>query len=80
LVGEEIRSSRRELGLTQTELANRLEVSAPYIAKVEGGRANLTIGQLANIAGALGVGLEIHLPTVKRETITLSQPHATKQP
>jgi hypothetical protein len=37
-------------------------VTGPYVAKVEAGRANLTVGQLANFAMALGTGLEIVLP------------------
>ncbi len=71
LVGDHIRSSRRELGLTQAELARRLNVSPPYVAKVEAGRANLTVGQLANIAGALGVGLDIRFPLIERRQIEL---------
>ena len=49
------------VGLTQAGVARRLKVSAPYIASVEAGRENLTIGQLAGIASALGVVLDITL-------------------
>jgi repressor LexA len=69
IVGEQIRAARLSAGLTQVELARRLEVSAPYVANVEAGRTNLTLGQLTNIATAMGVGLEIRFPAVDREPV-----------
>jgi transcriptional regulator with XRE-family HTH domain len=60
-VGQSIRSARSELGLTQAEVAERFRVAA-----VEAGRENLNLGQLANIASAMGVGLEIGFPVPSR--------------
>lgn len=71
VVGEEIRRSRLALGLSQAALARRLDVSPPYLAKVEAGRANLTVGQMAAIAEALGAGLEIRFPVLEREVVVL---------
>ncbi len=62
LVGKAVRSARTQAGLTQAELAARLETSSPYVANVEAGRLNLTIGQLARIADALESELQISLP------------------
>jgi transcriptional regulator with XRE-family HTH domain len=59
VVGRELRETRLTLGLTQIELASRLDVSPSYIAAVEAGRRNLTIGQLANIASAMRLGIDI---------------------
>jgi transcriptional regulator with XRE-family HTH domain len=59
LAGQQIRRARAALELTQTELAARLAVSPSYLAGVEAGRRNLTLGQLANIAGAMRLGLAI---------------------
>jgi transcriptional regulator with XRE-family HTH domain len=59
VVGREIRSARRALGLTQAEVARRLGVSASYIAAVEAGGRNLTLGQLANIASAMRLGINV---------------------
>jgi hypothetical protein len=42
-------------------------VKAPYVAGVEAGTRNLTLGQLANIADALERGLEISFPAVAAE-------------
>ncbi len=70
-VGQEVRSARTKLGLTQAQVAGKLGVSPAYITNVEAGRLNLTIGQLAHIAAAMQVGLEVRLPTVERRAVQL---------
>jgi transcriptional regulator with XRE-family HTH domain len=42
-------------------------VSPSYVAAVEAGRENLTVGQLANIANAMGAGLDIEFAVPSRE-------------
>ena len=59
VVGRELKDSRQALGLTQAEVAKRLGVSASYISAVEAGRRNLTLGQLANIANAMRLGIDV---------------------
>lgn len=59
VVGRELKDTRQTLGLTQAEVAERLGVSPSYISAVEAGRRNLTLGQLANIANAMRLGIEI---------------------
>jgi predicted transcriptional regulator len=59
-----MRAARKEVGITQTELARRLSVSQPVIAALEGGRKNPTVGQLAAVADALQVGLDIEFPVL----------------
>ncbi len=59
VVGRELRDTRQALGLTQAEVAERLGVSASYVSAVEAGRRNLTLGQLANIANAMRLGIDI---------------------
>lgn len=58
-VGREIKATRRDLDLTQAEVAERLGVSASYVAAVEAGRHNLTLGQIANIANAMRLGVSV---------------------
>lgn len=53
------KDTRQALGLTQAEVAGRLGVSPSYISAVEAGRRNLTLGQLANIANAMRLGIDI---------------------
>lgn len=57
-VGQDIRVARRALGWSQTELANRAQVSRPTIARVETG-VNISTGTLEKVAKALGKRLRI---------------------
>jgi transcriptional regulator with XRE-family HTH domain len=59
LLGATLKRTRQLEGLTQAELAGRLDVSPSYVQKLEAGRANPTLGQLAHLAGALGRGLSV---------------------
>lgn len=59
LAGIAVRSARTRLRLTQAELAARLGASGPYVANIEAGRENLTVGQLAAIADVLGCELNV---------------------
>lgn len=78
-VGQEIAQTRRARGLTQSELGERLQTSGAYVAKVETGRANLTLGQLAAFADALSAGLDIRLPLVERRRVQLRDPRLVGQ-
>lgn len=73
IVGEEIRRVRKEQGLTQSELAERLQTAPAYISQVEAGKENLTLGSLARIANALRRGLDIGFPLVADTTSTLDE-------
>jgi transcriptional regulator with XRE-family HTH domain len=59
VLGRELRDTRRALGLTQAKVAERLDVSPSYVSAVEAGKRNLTLGQLANIANAMRLGIDI---------------------
>ena len=72
VVGHGIRSARLEVGITQAELAARMGVNPSYVTNVEAGRVNLTVGQLANIADALGTGLDVRLPVLDSKPVRLA--------
>jgi putative transcriptional regulator len=57
-----MRSAREEVGITQLQLADRMGVSQPVIAALESGRGNPTVGQLAAVADALQVRLDVDFP------------------
>jgi transcriptional regulator with XRE-family HTH domain len=59
LAGEGLRRARKQVGLTQAEVAREIGVTPPYISNVEAGRVNLTLGQLFNLADAIGVEVEL---------------------
>jgi transcriptional regulator with XRE-family HTH domain len=61
VAGRAIRNARQELGLTQAEVAKRLDATPPYVSELEAGKSNLTVGQLWTVADALHVELHIEL-------------------
>ena len=54
-LGERVRSLRDERRLTRAELAEKSGLSLRFLADVEGGRANPSLGSLHDLAGALDV-------------------------
>jgi DNA-binding XRE family transcriptional regulator len=66
---QKISDLRSRRGLSQTDLAKRVGVSQPMIAKLESGRfQNMTIRTLVRTAGALGARLDIRfLPAGERK-------------
>lgn len=59
IVGENVRRYRREKGLSQQEVANRMGDGRAYISGLELGQRNPTVLTLGHAAQALGV--EVHL-------------------
>jgi len=53
-IGARVRKRRKELGLTQQELAGTLGIGATNLTHIENGEQNLTIRTLAKLADALG--------------------------
>ena len=49
--------ARRQLNLTQKQLAARLGVSQSYVAKLEGGEANPTLDRIGSLLAILGLSL-----------------------
>ena len=49
--------ARKRLNLTQQQLAAKLCVSQSYIAKLEGGEANPTLGRIGSLLATLGLSL-----------------------
>lgn len=64
-VANNIKQVRIDLGITQTELANRVQSDRQYIYKIENGLVGLSVAKLAILAKALEIPLEklaeIHL-------------------
>lgn len=66
--GEVIRSKRRELDLTQDEIAARIKISTPYIGHLESGKRHPSDKIVTKLAEALGLD--------NRELFFLANPHA----
>jgi transcriptional regulator with XRE-family HTH domain len=67
LAGEGLRRARKQVGLTQAAVAREIGATPPYISNIEAGRVNLTLGQLFNLADAIGVEVELSFRTPDAE-------------
>lgn len=56
--GEKIREERLKRNLSQEELAARAGVHRTYIGMIERAEKNITLGNIAKLAKALGVSIE----------------------
>ena len=66
--GQLIRDRRRQLELTQEELARRIKTSTPYIGHIESGKRRPSDGILTRMADVLGFD--------RRELFFLANPNA----
>lgn len=57
LIGERIRNKRKELCLTQEQLAQELNLTSVYLSKIENGKVSATLETLAFIAYRLEIDL-----------------------
>jgi len=57
IVGENIRACRTDAGLTLEQLAEKADMSWPYLSEIERGRENISLDKLAGLARALNVSL-----------------------
>jgi transcriptional regulator with XRE-family HTH domain len=60
-LGEQFRALRLAAGRTVASVAMDAGLSVPYIANLENGRGNPTVGALSRLAAALGRRLELRL-------------------
>jgi len=56
-IGRRLKARREELGMTQAELSYKCDTDPSYIRKVESGKVNISIGNLAEMAIALEITL-----------------------
>jgi transcriptional regulator with XRE-family HTH domain len=53
-----LRQLRREAGLTQVDVAKRLDVARSFVSKYESGERRLDVIELRHVAEAIGTTLE----------------------
>lgn len=56
-VGAQVRARRKELGLTQDDLADLAECSPRFIRSLEAGKATVRMDKLLDVLEALGLEL-----------------------
>ena len=56
---EAMLDARHRAGLTQSQVAERMGVTQPVVAKLEAGRSNVSIGTLQRYATAVGCRIDV---------------------
>ena len=54
-VGQAIKQARQKAGVSQEELAMRIEADQAYVSRIEAGQMNITLETLDMISNALGI-------------------------
>ena len=71
LVGAQVRAARTGVGFSRRELAERSGVSMRYLAQLEGGEGNISIGLLQQVATALELPIEALITETTSQTAEL---------
>lgn len=64
-----IYKARKKMNLTQTEMAGRLGISQPYIARIEAGEANPTISSIGRILATLNFSFSAELKPLDDDSV-----------
>lgn len=57
IIGERIKQKRREKGITQEILAEKMDLSIAYLSRVERGEANINLKRLVQISELLDINV-----------------------
>lgn len=72
LLGDKIKNLRQNKGLTQEALAEKTNLTAPYIGQIERGERKLSVETLVQIGNALGASFDYLLqidPRAKHDSV-----------
>lgn len=58
LIGERIREIRKEIGMTQEALSEKIDVTIAFMSRIERGATQINLKRLAQIADVLNVPIE----------------------
>lgn len=78
-IGLELRARRTAARRTVASVATQAGLSVPYVANLENGRGNPTLGALTRLAAALGTRLEITL-ALNDESSSAAPPDSPRIP
>ncbi len=73
-VGRRLAELREERGWSQEQFAERLGVTTRYLARLEGGKQNLTIHRLAWLANELAVRVALFFEAPRTREVRRGRP------
>tara|TARA_R110001599_G_C12268180_1_gene661075 strand:- start:68 stop:1009 length:942 start_codon:yes stop_codon:yes gene_type:complete len=68
-IGQRVRGARARRGMTRKDLSQHSEISQRYLAQVETGQANISVGLLSRIAQALNLDIHELLPHSRNDRV-----------
>jgi len=74
-----VRERRRQLGISQSELARRAGMTQPGISRIELGGTTPTLPLLSRLAQAMESDLDIHVAPERGEVIVRFTPRRTQE-
>jgi len=60
-IGQQVKNARNKKQISQAELAEQIDISVPYISRIETAVKNVSLEVLVNIANTLGVTVDFLL-------------------
>lgn len=66
-MGMRIRAKRKELGLTQEKLAEKVEISTSHMGEIERGTSICSLAVIVNLATVLGLNLDTLIKGINTE-------------
>jgi len=69
-IGALLHKTRKDFNLTQKELSQKLEISQPYIARLEAGEANPTISAIGRMLAVLNLRLAANVRPIIHQSAT----------
>lgn len=59
-LGRDLKDARKEVGLTQVQLAELVDLSDRTVRDIEKGAGGVSLGAVLKVADALGLRLKVH--------------------
>lgn len=76
-IGALIRSARKRAGLSQRDLASRIDVGTRWISVMENGHPTAEIGRVLRALQTLGVDLDADVPDAPRSSASKTPPRTS---
>ena len=78
--GQFVREARRRAGMTQLQLAGRVGLTQPTIARIESGRARASFERIIQLVRATGFDLDIRVVPLDDDGLALAEQNLRRTP
>ena len=78
--GQFVREARRRAGLTQLQLARRVGLAQPTVARIESGKAAASFERIVELVRATGFDLDIRVVPLDEDGLALAEQNLRRSP